>query len=121
MPAAASTPTKRTSSTAELTLHEGVPKKPRGSDSPLERHQATLLSEAVNVDPPALQQEPQTMQSPAKPPRGRRRFMADLEELKATRFSLHGHRVNSTWDCGYVVLLEAFTYPTSLRRIAPWR
>ena len=34
--------------------------------------------------------------------------MADLEELKSTRFSLHGHRVNSTWNC--MVSLDTSTY-----------
>ncbi|KAF9788386.1 hypothetical protein BJ322DRAFT_1002310 [Thelephora terrestris] len=33
-------------------------------------------------------------QTSAKPLRGRRRFMADLEELKSTGFSLHNHRLN---------------------------
>ena len=102
MSAAASAPTKRTSSAAELTSHGGVSKKSRGGDSPLERYQATILSEAVNANPAILQPEPQTasqtQMSPTatKPLRGRRKFMADLEELKSTKLSLHGHQVNST-------------------------
>ena len=102
---APSASTKRTSSAAELTSHEGIPKKPRGGDPPLERHQATLSSEAVDVNPTTPQPEPSTMsrtqtpQATTKPLRGRRRFMADLEELKSTAFSLHGHRVSSTWNC----------------------
>ena len=102
MPAAASALTKRTSSAAELTSHGGVSKKSRGGDPPLECYQATIPSEAVNVNPAILQPEPQTTSQTQMPPtatkplRGRRRFMADLEELKSTKLSIHGHRVNST-------------------------
>lgn len=111
---ATSTPNKRTSSAAELTSHEGVPKKPRGSDFPLERHQATLLSGAVDANPTIPQPEPptmsrtQTLQTATKPLKGRRRFMADLEELKSIGFSLHSHRVNSTYNFG--VSLNTPTY-----------
>lgn len=106
--------TKRTSSAAELASREGVSKKPRGSDHPLDRHQATLPSEAVDVNPTTLQPEPPTTsqvqmpQSATKPLKGRRKFMADLEELKSTGFSLHGRRVNSTWNC--VVSLCTLAY-----------
>ena len=103
----ASAATKRTSSTAELIQQEGVPKKPRTDDPPLDRHQATLLSEAVEVNPDVLQPELSTTaqarmpQTGTKPPKGRRRFMADLEELKSAGFSLHNHRLHSTWNlCG---------------------
>jgi len=101
MSAATSAPTKRTSSAAELTSHGRVSKKSRGGDPPLESYQATILPEAVDVNPAILQPEPQTTSQTQMPPtatkplRGRRRFMADLEELKATKLSLHGHRVNS--------------------------
>ena len=104
MHVATSTPTKRTISAAELIPQEGVTsKKPRSGDLPLERHQATLLPEAVDASFIALQPEPpatsqaQMAQTAAKPAKGRRRFVADLEELKSTGFSLHNHRVNSTW------------------------
>jgi hypothetical protein len=101
---ATGTPTKRTISAAELISQDAVTsKKPRSGDLPLERHQATLLSEAVDVNSTILQPEPpatsqaQMAQTTAKPIKGRRKFMADLEELKSTGFSLHNHRVNSTW------------------------
>ena len=104
MHVATGAPVKRTISAAELISQEGViSKKLRSGDLPLERHQATLLPEAVDVnftvpqpEPPATTQA-QMAQTAAKPPKGRRRFMADLEELKSTGFSLHNHRVNSTW------------------------
>jgi len=102
MPVATGIPTKRSISAAELISQEGVAsKKPRSGDLPLERHQATL-PEAVDVNSTALQPEPpatsqaQMAQTAAKPIKGRRRFMADLEELKLAGFSLHNHRVNST-------------------------
>ena len=93
----ASAPTKRTSSVADLTSHGGVPKKPRGSVPPLERYRATPPPETADVDSAVFQPEPPTMSQTqtTKPLRGRRRFMADLEELKSTKLSLHGHRVNS--------------------------
>jgi hypothetical protein len=97
--------TKRTYSSAELIQEQGVPKKPRTGDPPLDIDQATLSSEAVVVNPDILQPELSTTsqaqmpQSPVKPPRGRRRFMADLEDLKSAGFSLHSHRLHSTWDC----------------------
>lgn len=100
----ASAAAKRTSSTAELIQQEGVPKKPRTGDPPLGRYQATLLSEAVDVNPTIPQpelpttSEAQMPQTVAKPPRGRRRFMADFEELKSTGFSLHNHRLHSMWN-----------------------
>ena len=97
-------PAKRTSSAAELTSQGGfATKKPRSGDLPLERHQATLLSEAVDTNLAAPQPEPpapsqaQMLQIAAKPPRGRRRFIADLEELKSAGYSLQNYRVNSTW------------------------
>ena len=110
--------TKRKSSAAELTSQEVVTtKKPRSGDLPPERHQATLLSEAVDVSLTILQPEPQTTsqaqmpQSDAKPPKGRRRFMADLGELKSSKFSLHNHRINSTWN--WLVSLYTSTYVSS--------
>jgi hypothetical protein len=105
MSVAASTATKRTTSAAELTQQQGVPKKPRTGDPLLGRHQATLSSEAVDVNPVTLQPElsttsqAQMLQTPTKPLKGRRRFVADLEELRSTGFTLHNHRVNSTWNC----------------------
>lgn len=117
--------TKRTSSAAELVQQEGVPKKPRTGDPPLDRdgHQATLLSEAVGVNPAILQPElstasqAQMLQSVAKPLKGRRRFMADLEELKSAGFSLHNHRLHSTCDCVWSPWAHQ---PIRLCRIAPW-
>jgi len=124
MPVAIGTPTKRSISAAELIPQESVAsKKPRGGDPPLERHQATLLPEAVDVNSTTLQPEPpatsqvQMAQTAAKPIKGRRRFMADLEELKSAGFSLHNHRVNSTWKW-----LSLHTHrPTNLFRVTPWR
>lgn len=114
--------TKRTSSTAELIQQEGVPKKPRTGDPPLDRHQATLLSEVVGVNPTTLQPELSTAsqaqmpQTAVKPPKGRRRFMVDLEELKSAGFSLHNHRLHSTWSS---VRFHWRHRPMCFRRIAP--
>lgn len=125
MPVAAGALTKRTLSAAELTSQEGItPKKSRNSDPPLDRHPATLLSGAVDVNLTILQPEPPTtsqaqmLQIASKPPKGRRRFMADLEELKSTGFSLHGHRLNSMWK--WMVYLYTSTY-MSLCRVASRR
>ena len=111
----ASPTTKRTSSAAELVQEEGVPKKPRTGDPPLDGDQATLLSEPIDVNPAFLRQElpttsqAQMPQTTSKPPKGRRRFMADLEELKSAELSLHNHCLHSKLKSP-AVSLGASTY-----------